>query len=96
MANYSVNRAKHATLVAATVDTVSFVSATAEVEVVNRGTDDIYYTVDGSTPTVGGDDTYIVRGGEAVGAPKNFVNPLVAQVKLMSSGSPAYSVEANR
>ena len=109
MASYTVNYgelAAHAkTLVAATVDTVTFAAGDpatpgwgkmpASIEVVSSGAADIYFTVDGSAPTVAGATTY--RVVNVAGASKkvklNDSNPNDAVVvKLISSGTPAYSV----
>lgn len=90
---YTVNTAKHATVaVAGTDETVNFSGNVQSVEVMCRdGAAEIYFTIDGTTPTVGGDDTYVVpaSAGAAlrVGSP-----PGTDVVKLISSGTPAYSV----
>lgn len=92
MATHSVALAKHATLSASTVDTITLTNDFQTVEVVHRtstAADPIYFTVDGSTPTVGGDNTYVVMPGgwKSVRA---WANSDV--VKLISAGTPAYSV----
>jgi hypothetical protein len=92
MATYSVARSKHATLAAATVDTVNISSDTNYVEVVSRGDDYISFTVDGSAPTVFGDNTFVVlpRGALQVldaGGP-------TSQVKVISASAIPYSVQA--
>jgi hypothetical protein len=89
MATYTVNKGKHATLGAATVDTVN-VSSTHTVEVLNRGAADIYFTIDGSVPTVGGDDTYIAPAGQPVVVTTD--ESRITVVKLISASNPAYSV----
>jgi hypothetical protein len=96
MAAYSANRAVHNTLAATTVDTITLTAQYNRVEVLNRSaTGDIFVTLDGSTPTVGGNDTFVVPA-TGVG---NFVNPASTSqpptstvVKLISSGTPSYSV----
>lgn len=88
MASYSVAAAKHATLVASTVDTVTLTTDVTSVEVKNRGTSDIYLTKDGTVPTVGGDDTIFLGPGEAVVVP----TPDTDVIKLISASTPAYSV----
>lgn len=94
MATYTLTSGRAAyekTLTANTVDTVNLGSAFSEVEVISDGAASIFFTVDGSIPTVGGASTYYlpaaatsrsvpVRGGSA------------ATVKLISSGTPLYSV----
>lgn len=92
MATHSVARAKHATLVAATVDTVNLSGDTPEVEVLNRGGDYIYFTLDGSVPTSGGDDTYVVPPGSALQVP-DWSGAGPSQVKLISASAVAYSVQ---
>lgn len=95
MGSYAVTagqRATHQTIVAATVDTVTFGVDFNEVEVLNRsGSAEIYFTVDGTTPTVGGTNCFVVPAAISsaiVGVPT--VGPTV--VKLISSGTPTYSV----
>ena len=91
MATYSVNRAKHATLVAATVDTVNLSYSGSVIRVKNRGTvGDIYFTVDGTTPVSGADEHYFLAPGENI-VIDNAGG--IGVVKLISSGTPAYSVE---
>jgi hypothetical protein len=67
MATYTVRSSKHATLVAGTVDTVKLTTKPRAVEVRNlSATALIYFTVDGSAPTVGGDDTYRLSANETL------------------------------
>ena len=95
MATVTKHRAYHAALTAASVDTVTLDHVTAKVEIINRsGTAEIYYTLDGTAPTVAGDDCYVVPAAisSAVRAnPQVDQNQLV--VKLISSGTPTYSVQ---
>lgn len=99
MASYSIasgERAAHAkTLVGSTVDTVTFAYHAPEVEVVSLdGAAAIYFTADGSTPTVGGVATYVVPA--AIGS-RTVRLPLgagVTVVKIISSGTPIYSVQS--
>jgi hypothetical protein len=91
MASYTATSAKHATLGASTVDTVTLGSDCNNVEVYNRAaTVDIYFTVNGATPTVAGDNTYAVGPGTAllVSVPTSGATV----VKLISTGANAYSV----
>jgi hypothetical protein len=96
MANYTAPRAVHNTLTAATVDTITLSSQYNRVEILNRSASgDIFITVDGSTPTVGGNDTYVVPAtGVGTFVNPNWTNepPISTVVKLISSGTPAYSV----
>lgn len=99
MASYTIavsERGAYAkTLVASTVDTVTIQRDTRSVEVTNLdGAAAIYFTVDGTTPTVAGASTYelpAVPSSREVPAPK--VEDATV-VKLISSGTPSYSVAA--
>lgn len=95
MASYTATISKHATLVAATVDTVTLPGAVNSVEVLNRdGVAEIYFTVDGTTPTVGGDDTQVLPatiGGIEVDTSQGVADTGTV-VKLISSGTPKYTV----
>jgi hypothetical protein len=90
MANYSVTRAKHATLTANVVDTVSLSEDFDSVEVVNRGSAELYFTAEGQQPAIGGDNTYIVMPGGGVTMQPATNNLTV--VKLVSPAATAYSV----
>jgi hypothetical protein len=83
-------------LTANTVDTVTFADVIGEVEVTNvSGTAKIFFTVDGSTPTVGGADTFEL--GAAAGASKTIRLRTKGSVfKLISSGTPEYSLTKTR
>lgn len=90
-------RTKHGTLSASSVATQSLTRpsgtrAVGVVRVINRGADDIYVSVDGSTPTVAGDDTWVVGAGAARLVEAGDASGTVT-VKLISAGTPAYSVE---
>lgn len=85
------------TLVASTVDTVTFSAEATDmvsVEVVSpaANTADIWYTLDGSTPTVGGASTYYLPPG-AVDARGRVPWRGITQAKLISSGTPSYRVQ---
>jgi hypothetical protein len=100
MASYNGNVAVHETLAASTVDTVNLAGATGQVglTVVNRsGTAEIYFTVatgavGPTAPTVGGNDTYVVPASIASLTLPGITGAVI--VKLISSGTPNYSVEA--
>lgn len=79
------------TLVADTVDTVTFNEDVAEVEIVTDGSADIFIKFDGGTPTVEGTDCYMIpaAAGSMQLAPKTSGDTVV---NLISSGTPVYSV----
>lgn len=96
MASYPVAASERAanakTLVASTVDTVTFDRDCDEVEVLSLdGAAAIYFTVDGSTPTVGGANCDVVP---ATVAARTVAVPTSGDtvVKLVSAGTPVYSV----
>jgi hypothetical protein len=79
-------------LVAATVTTVTFVDAHVGVRITNvSGSAPIVYTVDGSTPAEGTSPELAGVAGEKVDLP--FDSTILAVVKLLSTGTPTYSVE---
>jgi hypothetical protein len=95
MATVAKAKAYHGTLVAATVDTVTLSRVYGRVQVLNRGgASEIYWTTNGSNPTVGGDDCFVVAS--VVGASDTRANSQAQSntcvVKLISSGTPTYSV----
>lgn len=86
--------ADHGTLVAATVTTVTLTRDFQRVEVVNvTGTAAIYFTVDGSDPTVGGDDTYVLPAAICSFEAPSASSGSTTVVKLISSGTPGFAVE---
>jgi hypothetical protein len=95
VAAFTVNRAKHATLGVSTVDTVTFPSFGTfpyiNLYLTNRDpTTPIFFTMDGSTPTVNGDDCYCCAPGQVmmVGFSQG------GAVKLISGAAAAYSIQA--
>lgn len=94
MANLTAAVAKHATLTAATVDKVTLSTHLGGVEVVNRdqGTSELYVRVDGTDPTVGGDDCYVVPAASA----RTIVLPDrgKCEARVICSAAVAYSVAA--
>lgn len=108
MANYTVPNGHigaHAkTLVASTVDTVTFALGSTgtpgwarmpkSVEIISDGAADIYVTVDGTVPAVAGTPCYRVPafpGATVLDVrDSNPVDEVV--VKLISAGTPTYSV----
>lgn len=85
---------KHGTLVAATPATATLAGNAKFIEVVARGTGDIFFTIDGTTPTVAGDDMFVCPQGGSVRVRLNDRDGSV-DVKLISSGTPGYSVGFN-
>jgi hypothetical protein len=79
-------------LSAATVDTVTFAEAVSAVEVISDGTAAIYVTVDGTAPTSKGKKTYEIPAAGSTLARTIKGNGNLTQVKLLSAGTPTYSV----
>lgn len=99
MASYTVATSEvgvyEKTLVANTVDTVTFQRNAGTIEVVSDGADEIYFTVDGSTPTVAGNSTYglpAVASAKLVKVPPANRTGGSTVVKLISAGTPKYSI----
>lgn len=76
------------TLVAATVDTVTFADDVHRVEVYNAGTGTIYFTTDGSTPVAAADGTWELPANTVRQVDRVSGNV----VKLISAGTPTYTV----
>jgi hypothetical protein len=106
MASYSVASSKHATLTAATVDTVTFTGSLQGVRITNAGASDIWYCLGSSDsdgpvppdPAVNGsvDSSFRLPPGTADSFDMGGVFRLIANalvVKLISSGTPNYDVE---
>lgn len=82
-------RAAHATLAASTVDTVTLSGGGGKrAELVNHGTDVIYFRLDGTDPVAAADENEVLLGSErlAISLPSDGV------VKVISGGTPTYSV----
>lgn len=89
MASYTVSRSKHATLGAGVVDTVNLTAHEQGVEVINHDASSvIYVTFDGPVPTVAGDNTLYVPVSEVY-----YHRVPTRRVRLISAGTPAYSVQ---
>jgi hypothetical protein len=95
MATYAGSRIQHQTLTASTVDTVTFDADYTYVEIVNRdGAAEIYATVDsGITPTVGGAGCDVLPAGMSslIVNASGYGSP--TSIKLISAGTPAYTVK---
>lgn len=92
-----MSRILHDTLVASTVKTITLVTPYAgTVEVTNvSGVAAVYFTVDGTTPTVAGPDTEVlpaVAGASMIVPGRHDGTQIV--VKLISSGTPTVSAAA--
>lgn len=83
---------RHVTLTADTVATVTLDRQYGAVEVVNvDGAAAVYFTVDGSSPTVAGDGTIVLPAAvSGVEIPPGSDSPTV--VKLISEGTPQVAV----
>ena len=93
MTIYSATRSVHKTLTAGAPDTVNLTNpAWTWVEVINHHTTArIYFTVDGSAPTVGGDNTFVVPPySSATAQDVSLVTNSV--VRLISDTACPYSV----
>lgn len=89
MTAYSVVVSKHATLVASTEDTVTLAQDAPRVEIINRGSVDIYVRVDGQTVVLGADDTEIVPASSTLVVETPGTQTVV---RLISSSATPYSV----
>lgn len=84
--------AKHGIALAAdVVDTVTFGDNVKAVQIISDGAAAVYYTVDGSTPTLGGANCYMIPAVAAVD--ERVMNTSSDVVKLISSGTPVLSVQ---
>lgn len=82
-------RAAHATLVASTVDTVTMSGgAKKRAELVNHGTDVIYFRSDGVDPVAAADENEVLLGSERLA----ITLPESGEIRLISGGTPTYSV----
>ncbi len=96
MASYEVAKGKvgaHAkTLAPNVIDSVTFQAVgDMDIEVRSDGVAAIYFTLDGSDPAVGGDHCYELPAAPSVRTVNRTKN-LKQVVKLISAGSPEYSV----
>lgn len=93
MASYSAALVKSATLSGTTVDTVTLTSLYQSVEVLNRGSNALSFTVGGATPTALGDNCFVVPAGEALAVPVPSATDSTTGtvVKIIGNGD-AYTV----
>lgn len=83
-------------LTAATVDTVNFDDDRDEVRVTNvSGTAAIYYRLDGTAPVVGAAACFWLPAVAGATRSHKVQSGANTQVKLISSGTPSYSVEGS-
>lgn len=85
------------TLVASTVDTVTFAFLPDEIAIYSSGSAAISFTVDGTTPTANGAGTFYLPATASVYTirPERVVGSTPCVVKLISAGTPTYSVYRN-
>jgi len=81
------------TLTANTVETVTFADDLTSVEVISDGAAAVYWTADGSTPTVGGNNCYFLPAGAASVDTRQPMTASGTVVQLISSGTPTISVQ---
>lgn len=80
----------HGTLTANTVRSVTIDAPCQMITVTNRTlTGAIFFTVDGSIPTVAGDDTYVALGTKIAAVPNVLTSTVV---RLISTTANDYSV----
>lgn len=89
MANYTAAWAVHKTTAPAAVDEVTLTGNSARVEVINRGSDSIFFTLNNVPPTVAGDNTQVVPAGTALSVSALSGDTVV---RLISNSAVAYSV----
>lgn len=97
MASYSATLSTHQTAASGVADTVTLDKDYGEVEVVNRdGAGEIFFTLDGTTPTIGLAGTYMLP---AAICSKRVTSVELASdatvVKLIASATTKYSVEGH-
>lgn len=94
MTAYTKTLSTHQTAASGVADTVTLDRDYDAVEVVNRdGAGAIYFTIDGTTPTIGGDSTYVIPA--VIGArvvPSVELASTATVVKLIASADTKYSV----
>lgn len=95
MATYTGKRIISATLTANVVDTVTLDADYTAVEILNRdGTAEIYATTDGGpTPTINGDNCDVLPAVIGALTLDATAYGTATVVKLISAGTPAYTVK---
>lgn len=79
-------------LAANTVDAVEFSSDLTRVEVVKDSGAAIYFTIDGSEPSIKGTDCFYLPAGVACSREVSSPAYKTTVVRLISAGTPTYSV----
>lgn len=70
-------------------DIVNFKSGSRRFEIVNFGPTDIYVRSDGTAPTIGADETEVIRAGESI-LYRVIDGGASGQIILVSSGAAVY------
>ena len=82
-------RSAHATLAASTADTVTLSGGSRKsAEIVNHGTDAIYFRTDGTAAVEAADENEVVLGSERLSIRLGDAG----EVSVISGGTPTYSV----
>lgn len=89
MATYTANLVSHHSLGVSAVDVVTLSADYAQVEVLNRGSIEIYARADGGVPVVAGDDSHVIPAGTAL---KLSTPGPTTVVQLIASATCPYSV----
>lgn len=92
------------TTVANTVTTVTFNNWNSTVEVVNRGTSDLWFRTDKVDPTIGGDDCHFVAPSSWMDAVKNGQPPSqpgsgivsTTEIRLISAVATTFTIEVQQ
>lgn len=84
------------TLAAGTVDTVNFADDLQFVTVISDGAAPIFYTLDGSTPTVNGGNCFLMPEGAVSADTRDVWQAGATVVKLISAGAATYSVQRGK
>lgn len=95
MANYTATLSTSQTAASGVADQVTFDSDVGAVEVLNRdGAGEINFTLDGSAPTIGAANTYVVPAiaGAALKVDSTELAAAATVVKLIASVATKYTV----
>ncbi|MGA8330442.1 MAG: hypothetical protein WB777_14235 [Mycobacterium sp.] len=94
MASDTCVRSTHQTIASgSTAETITFSKLWAAVEVMNESTTaTIDFTVDGTTPTVGGKETYRVLAGQYLVVEPTVIDDIPTVVLISATQGAAYTV----